>query len=55
MSESRRRADRALLPEQVEERFDTDGLDFETALARVLAGGPDDWDHPVDATREADK
>jgi hypothetical protein len=45
---------RALTKEQVEERFDTDGLDFETALARVLAGGPDAGDHD-DAEREAHK
>ena len=53
MTEQRRRDSRALTTEQVEERFDTDGLDFEAALARVLAGGPDDGDH--DAKREADK
>ncbi|MDQ6945477.1 MAG: hypothetical protein M3256_04225 [Actinomycetota bacterium] len=55
MSESRRRSTRALLPEQVEERFDTAGLDFETALARVLAGGLDADDHKADDEREVDK
>ena len=54
MSENRRRSKRALSPEQESERFSTDGLDFEAALARVLAGGPDDGDH-TEATREADK
>ena len=45
---------RSLSKEQVEERFDTDGLDFEAARARVIAGGPDDGEH-TEATREADK
>lgn len=54
MSDSPRRS-RALSDEQLQERFDTDGLDFEAALARVLAGGPDDGDHTDDAEREAKK
>jgi hypothetical protein len=45
---------RALPREQAEHRFDTGGLDFEAAVARVIAGGPATGEHVV-AEREADK
>lgn len=51
MTESRRRTSRALTSDQAETRFDTDGLDFEQALALVLQGGDDRDD--TDAKREA--
>ena len=41
MSAGERRR-RRLTPEQERERFDAGGADFQTALERVLAGGPDD-------------
>jgi len=48
-----RQLDVGATPEQAQERFDTEGVDFGTALARVVAGGPDDGDHK--AEREAEK
>lgn len=46
---------RSLFNEQVEAKFATDGLDFETALVRVNAGGPQNGDHADAAVREGDK
>ena len=54
MSDRPRRR-RALTPEQEAESFDTNGLDFDAALAQVLAGGPDVGNGNHDTEREADK
>jgi hypothetical protein len=47
----------ALTPDQSEERFDTDGLDFDRALTLVLKGGvdPDDEGKPPSDEREAEQ
>lgn len=54
MGERRRRA--ALSDEQREERFDTGGVDFLTALKRVIAGGREQHEarSVEDERREAD-
>ena len=55
MSEHRRPDPHVPTPEQLAERFDTDGKSFAESLRLVLAGGPDDG-HGGDPTdeREAD-